>query len=159
MSIVSSSAESTYHHVYGETMTRITGKLPSHAQRVKQVLGWMIHAGRPLNKLELQHALGVKSGGTKLDPDDLPDISHLAAVCAGLVTVDEESGIIRLVHYTAQEYFVLTKEQWFPEFHKLITRTCMSYLSLESFASGHCQSVGQLQQRFKDHPFYSYAAK
>ncbi|KAK8057873.1 ankyrin repeat-containing protein [Apiospora saccharicola] len=158
MSALSSSAESTYHHAYEDTMTRITGQLANHAQRAKQVLGWITHAMRPMSKHELQHALGVKLGGTKLDPDDLPDISHLASVCAGLVTIDEESGIIRLVHYTAQEYFVLTKKQWFPEFHEIITRTCISYLSFEPFTSGPCPSVVQLGERFEHHPFYSYAS-
>jgi hypothetical protein len=29
----------------------------------------------------------------------------MVSVCAGLVTIDEESNIIRLVHHTTQEYF------------------------------------------------------
>jgi hypothetical protein len=37
----------------------------------------------------------------------------MVSVCAGLVTVDEESNIIRLAHYTTQEYFNQTREKWF----------------------------------------------
>ena len=29
----------------------------------------------------------------------------LVSVCAGLVTIDRESNIIRLVHYTTEEFF------------------------------------------------------
>ena len=38
----------------------------------------------------------------------------MVSVCAGLVTVDEESDIIRLVHYTTQEFFERTQNIWFP---------------------------------------------
>jgi hypothetical protein len=33
----------------------------------------------------------------------------------GLVTVDKQSNIIRLVHYTAQEYFERNQSTWFPK--------------------------------------------
>ncbi|KAK8022034.1 hypothetical protein PG993_012801 [Apiospora rasikravindrae] len=139
-------------------MTRITGQLANHAQRATQVLGWIIHAERPLTKLELQHALGVELGRRRMDPERLPETSHLVSVCAGLVTTDEESGIIRLVHYTAQEYFVSTKEHWFPGFQGTILATCISYLSFEEFATRPCHDHDELSQRLKKHPFYDYAA-
>ncbi|KAK8061156.1 hypothetical protein PG997_015377 [Apiospora hydei] len=159
MSTPSSSAETTYHHAYEDTMSRIMGQRPSHAQRAMQVLGWAIFAQRPLSKLELRHALGVEPGQTMLDPENLPEISDLVSVCAGLVAIDQESGIISLVHYTAEEYFVDTKEQWFPHFHETILKTCISYLSFESFTSGYCRKPRQLVRRFGDYPFYEYAAK
>ncbi|KAK8108442.1 hypothetical protein PG984_014243 [Apiospora sp. TS-2023a] len=159
MSDLSSSAESTYRYAYSDTMTRITGQLASHARRAKQVLGWIVHAERPLNKLELQHALGVELGQPRMDPENLPEIGHMVAVCAGLVTIDKESEIIRLVHYTVQEYFVSTKSQWFPEFQETMAMTCISYLSLVPFAAGPCDS--DLTKRFRDYryPFYDYAAR
>ena len=46
----------------------------------------------------------------KLDEENLPEIEDMVSVCAGLVTIDEESNIIRLVHYTTQEYFERTQE-------------------------------------------------
>jgi hypothetical protein len=63
---------------------------------------------------ELQHALAVEVGEAELDEENLPEIEDIVSVCAGLVTIDEESGIIRLVHYTTQEYFERTQRQWFP---------------------------------------------
>ncbi|KAK7917981.1 hypothetical protein PG985_009855 [Apiospora marii] len=137
-------------------MARITSQLARHARRAKQVLGWITHAERPLKKLELQHALAVEPGQPMLDPENLPEIGHLVSVCAGLVTVDEESEVVRLAHYTAQEYFALTKEQWFPMFQETIVMTCLSYLSFNAFAAGPCPST--LAERFRQYPFYDYAA-
>lgn len=56
-------------------------------------------AKRPLTTLELQHALAVEVGESELDEENFPEIEDMVSVCAGLVTVDEECGIIRLVHY------------------------------------------------------------
>ncbi len=54
---------------------------------------------------ELQYAIAVEIGESELDEENLPDIEDIISVCAGLVTIDEQSGVIRLVHYTTQEYF------------------------------------------------------
>jgi hypothetical protein len=59
--------------------------------------------------VELQHAIAVELGKSKFDEKSQPDIEDIVFVCAGLVTVNKESKIIRLVHYTAQEYFERTE--------------------------------------------------
>lgn len=56
----------------------------------------------------------------------------MVAVCAGLVTVDAESDAIRLVHYTAQEYFE-TRLDWIATAEAYITKICLAYLSLDYF--------------------------
>ena len=53
-------------------------------------------------------------GASPLNLRNLTHIDLITSVCAGFVTVDEESDIIRLVHYTAQEYFDQTWATWFP---------------------------------------------
>ncbi len=78
---------------------------------------------------ELQHALATKPGKTKLDDGDVACIEDIVSICAGLVTVDEESGIIRLVHYTTQKYLERTRKKWFPDAESVITATCVAYLS------------------------------
>ena len=96
-------------------MERINGQKPGFKKLATDVLSWITCAKRPLNTSELQHALAVKVGKPELDQEDFPQISEMVSVCAGLVTVDEESNIIRLVHYTTQEYFERTQAHWFPE--------------------------------------------
>lgn len=84
-------------------MERIEGQLADSQELAKQALGWITCSKRPLTTLELQHALAVEIGQSSLDEDNLPEIDDVVSVCAGLVTIDEGSGIIRLVHYTTQE--------------------------------------------------------
>src|SRR5271154_2700548 len=99
---------------YGEAIERIKGQLPGNRERAKSVLSWIIYALRPLTTGELCHALAVEPGDEELDEDNIPDIEDVVSVCAGLVTVDEESNIVRLVHYTTQEYFERVRLAWNP---------------------------------------------
>jgi hypothetical protein len=92
-------------------MERVERQGPNSVQFAKQVLSWITCAKRPLTTMELQHALAVVIGESELDEDNLPEIEDIVSVCAGLVTIDNESGILRLVHYTTQEYFTRTQGQ------------------------------------------------
>ena len=96
-------------------MERVEGQIPHSRELAKQVLLWITCAMRPLTTSELQHALAVELDESELDKDNLPEIEDMVSVCAGLVTVDEESNIIHLVHYTTQEYFERTQKKWFPK--------------------------------------------
>jgi hypothetical protein len=97
---------------------------------------------RNVNCLELQH---LPAGGelaaiintqnlNTVDPRKIvPQIEDMVSVYAGLVTVDEESNIIRLVHYTTQEYFERTQRKWFPNAETDIIAICVTYLSFRVF--------------------------
>jgi ankyrin repeat protein len=141
-----------------DAMDRIEGQLKDQEELAKQALSWITCARRPLTTLELQHALAVEVAEFKLDEDNLPEIEDIVSVCAGLVTVDEESNIIRLVHYTTQEYFQRTQKHWFPNAETRITETCVTYLSFNEFESGMCQNDKDFEQRLHFNKLYDYAA-
>ncbi|KAJ6780196.1 hypothetical protein PWT90_04456 [Aphanocladium album] len=145
---------------YDETMERINGQEPSWKDLAIKVLSWIICSKRPLTESELQCALAVEITETDLDPDCLHDIKDMVSVCAGLVTVDDESGIIRLVHYTTQEYFEQRKKEldWLTNAHDNITEICATYLSFNEFKSGPCQTDDSFELRLKCNQFYDYAA-
>jgi hypothetical protein len=90
-------------------------------------------AERLLSVGELQIAFGIKPHTSKLDQDYIPSSQVLKSVCAGLVTIDEESNIVRLVHLTTQEYFKRTWISWFFNAQKDITITCVTFLSFDAF--------------------------
>ena len=96
----------------------------------------MSYAFRPLTVIEVQHALAVEPGNVNFDEDALPDEDVLVSVCAGLVTIDQESKIIRLVHYTAQEYFERISMARFPDARTSIATICLAYISFDVFAEG-----------------------
>jgi hypothetical protein len=83
--------------VYDETMKRITQQDEHDASLAERVLSWIVYSQRPLSLTELRHALAVSSEMTAMDLDAIDDEYSLTSVCAGLVVVDDNSRIIRLV--------------------------------------------------------------
>ena len=82
----------------------------------------------------------------------------MVSVCAGLVTFDKETNIVRLVYYTTQEYFKRTQDQWFPNAENYIIAICVTYLSFSVFESGFCQTDNEFEERLRLNPLYDYAA-
>ncbi len=139
-------------------MERINGQTKDQRELAKQVLSWITCAKRPFTTLELQHALGVEVGESELDEENFSQIEDIVSVCAGLVTVDEKSAIIRFVHYTTQEYFERNQTKWFPHAQTNLTTICVSYLSFGRFESGICQNDDEFERRLQSNKFYDYAA-
>ncbi|KAK1841683.1 ankyrin repeat protein [Colletotrichum chrysophilum] len=138
-------------------MERIEGQLDEQKTLAKDALSWIVCARRPLETLELQHALAVERGTTELDEDNITELEDIVSVCAGLVTIDEESGVIRLVHYTTQEYFERTAEQWLPSAQHLIVESFMTYLSFNTFSQGISHDDLDLRRRLESYPLFEYA--
>ena len=57
----------------------------------------------------------------------------MVSACAGLVVIDEERGIIRLAHYTTQEFFERFRDSWVPDGDAEIARVCITYLTIDLF--------------------------
>ncbi|KAI3554913.1 ankyrin repeat protein [Colletotrichum abscissum] len=128
-----SSGSEAYDVAYEKAMERIDRQLEDQKLLAIDALSWIVCARRPLKTIELQHALAVEIGTTELDEDNIPELEDVVSACAGLVTIDEESQIIRLVHYTTQEYFERTKGRWMPEAQRLLSTSCVAYLSYDRF--------------------------
>lgn len=82
---------------YRDAMNRIDGQSPHCRRMAYRVLSWISYAFCPLSLVELQYALAVKEGTTEMDENDLDDEVFLTSVCAGLVTVSEQSRKVGLV--------------------------------------------------------------
>ena len=120
---------------YEDAIVRIKGQLSGDYKLARKVLSWITYAKRPITTAEVCCALAVEQGDTELDVEKIPDVEDLLAVCAGLVVVDEETTIIRLVHYTTQEYFERIRNGWNPRAELDIATTCLTYLSFTTFYS------------------------
>ena len=96
------------------------------------------------------------------------NFDHLVRSCAGLVTVDTGSQIVRLIHQTAQDFFGTRASEYFPDAHTRLTRTCLTYLFFDEFSQGPCDTPFALEEpieptrniftRLKRNPFMYYAA-
>ncbi|KAF4626279.1 hypothetical protein G7Y89_g11882 [Cudoniella acicularis] len=144
---------------YTHAMERINQQKPGFRLLANKVLSWITCVKRQLTAPELQHALAVTIGDHELDKENLREISDIVSVCAGLVIVDKESDIIRLVHYTTQEYFEETRKEWFPNAETDITLICVTYLSFNVFTTGFCQTDDEFQERLRSYKLYDYSAR
>ncbi|GAM42216.1 hypothetical protein TCE0_043f15975 [Talaromyces pinophilus] len=149
----------TLDRAYLEAMERIQVQTPEHRELAMQALSWISCAKRRLTSAELQHALAVEVKESLLDPENIADIGFVVSMCAGLVTFDKESDVIRLVHYTTQEYFERNWATWFPNAHTDITEKCVTYLLFQDFEAGCTPTNHDLVERFKSHILYHYAAQ
>jgi hypothetical protein len=144
---------------YAEAIQRIEGQLKGHRELAKRVLSWITFAKRPLTTTEICCALAVEPRETEIDPDNVPDSEVIVSMCACLVIVHQESALIRLVHYTTQDFFERTGSAWVPDSQLHITRTCLTYLCFNAFQSGRCIADKEYEKRLQEHQFLDYAAK
>lgn len=144
---------------YKQAIDRIQGQTVGRKKLAFKALSWVTNAKRQLTTSELVHALATKRGSSELDNGDLVHIDDIISVCAGLIVVDTESRIIRLIHYTTQEYLKRTQKQWCPSAESRITKTCITYLSFAIFKDGACKTDDRFKERLQLNPFYDYAAQ
>ena len=95
-------------------------------------MSWIVCAQKQLTIAELRYALAIEDESPELDEDNLPNMSEVIAVCAGQVIIDEKSDAIRLVHYTAHDFFERTISVWAPFAEEMIAKSCLTYLSFKS---------------------------
>ncbi|KAF1950513.1 ankyrin repeat protein, partial [Byssothecium circinans] len=143
---------------YDDAVKRIKGQLPEDRALATNILSWITYAQRPLSTKEICHALAVKLDEKELDLDNILDVEDIISVSAGLVMVDEESDIIRLVHHTTQEYFQRTWTSWFPNAQSYITEICVTYILFDAFKTGYCRTDEEFEARLRSHILYGYAA-
>jgi len=149
---------SSLDQTYQKAMTRIGAQIEDDTDLAYRVLSWLSYANRPMTVEELRHALAVETNDSALDLENLPDEDILVSVCAGLVTVDQLSRIIRLVHYTAQEFFERSRMERFPDGQTDIATTCLTYLSFDSFTRP-CENDQEMSSRLLEMPLLTYAAR
>jgi hypothetical protein len=142
---------------YDDTVDRIVNQEQGTRELAKKVLFWIFCAKRPLGAEELRHALAVEPGTHRLDKINLCPVKDMVSSCTGLVT--DDSNIIRLVHYTTQEYFQQCGLKFFEDVQKdIIATSCLTYLSYDVFAEV-CLTRTDLESHLQENAFFKYAAQ
>lgn len=134
-------AAEALNKAYEGAQERIESHGPEYCSLAKRVISWITYAQKPLLTEELQHAVAVEPEESELDADDIPRVETMIAACEGLVTVDDERNIIRVPNTSAY-----------------LLSTCITYMSLDTFAEGRCAYEEELAMRLSLYPFLDYAA-
>lgn len=148
------------HELYAEKMDSIARKPKEEESLAKSVLSWLLLAQRPLKKAELQNALRMEVRSSRLDKDNVPDVTEIVALCEGLVVVGKAPvNILSLVHTSAADYLRSTLDHWCPDANAVVATGCLTYLAFDTFGSGHCKTDQELESRLWNNPLYEYAAQ
>ncbi|KAH6870882.1 hypothetical protein BKA70DRAFT_365785 [Coprinopsis sp. MPI-PUGE-AT-0042] len=83
--------------VYRLTWQRILEQKPNHTLLAKTALLWVLNASRSMTIEELERAVATSPRAYMFERDRLAPGTMLIALCCGLVTLEEESGLVRLV--------------------------------------------------------------
>ncbi|KAJ7434230.1 ankyrin repeat domain-containing protein [Mycena latifolia] len=145
-------------HTYDEALERINHQTEEDRHLGMLALTWVANAKRPLSVAELREALAIEPDSTFLDVDNLLDMDIILSACAGLIIVEEAVSVVRLIHYTTQDYLDSIQSEQFPLAHITIVSTCLTYLSFPEFEVLPRQWEDEEQEDlFVAHPFLKYA--
>jgi len=113
---------------YKATLNRLKEQGTDKRELGLKALMWVLYSERPLGVEELRHALGVEMDSADIDPKNAPAIRIIRSCCLGLLTVEESSSTVRLVHFTLQEH-LSSDLKLFHNPHSTIAEVCLSYLN------------------------------
>jgi len=122
---------------YDVAISRITSQKPhEHVALAMKALIWLTFARVHLPATTLQYALAVKDDTTDITEQDLPSLEMIISLCMGLVGLEEESGTIRLVHETTQQYLqnYFQKQKEDGDGDAEIADVCLRYFSFPAFS-------------------------
>lgn len=145
---------------YAKAIGRIELQLPGWRELARRVLLWITYATRQLSIDELRAAIAIDPKRQNVDLHDyLDDEDQIVSVCQGPVEVDQESRVVRLVHYTTQEYFEKIRDSWVPKGNLEISQSCIAYLSMDVFEHSQRDWETDLSTTIKQYTFLEYAGK
>ena len=144
---------------YEQAMIRIEQKNNEDDRKMAMnLLLWIAFARRPLTVSEIEHATSIAPKTREIDPDDVVSAKDLTSLCAGLVIIDA-SNILRLVHFSAQNYLSENRAKWFADGDLVIARHCLTYLSFKEFENGPCSGPREredFKRRAEEYPLLDY---
>ena len=138
---------------YGATIERIKAQDENESRLGMEALMWISHTERPLKADELCHALAIEPGSTDFNSDNVPSTLKLLDCCQGLVTVEKDSSIVRLIHHTLQVYLSLCPNI-FSRPDSAIADACLGYMNSEQVKALSTDSSPDIQKL----PFLEYCS-
>lgn len=123
----------TLDQLYDDAFQRIDNQNEDDKEIANKALRWVAYAYQPLTVQILGEILAVDTESQDFDCEAMPVLVLVLDVCAGLLIIDEQTQHVRLVHYTAQDYFDALVDSRFRDAHELIARDCITFLGYDTF--------------------------
>ncbi|TFK16562.1 ankyrin [Coprinopsis marcescibilis] len=135
--------------MYQTTMVRV--ETHDQAAMAKRALTWLVHALESLKMDDLRYAIAVDPDTFKFDPELLIDGPTILSLCCGLVTLEPESELVRLVHYTAKDFLEPYLKREDPDPHAMLASTCAARLVQFNLNNRQADTQANYSQRQHSH--------
>ncbi|KAH6911215.1 ankyrin repeat-containing domain protein [Coprinopsis sp. MPI-PUGE-AT-0042] len=143
--------------VYSQTWSRILDQTPTNTLIAKNALVWVLCATRSLTINELRHAVATCPETHKFDRSRLVNEALLMGLCRGLVNVEENTNLVRFVHYTAKDVVKQLISESFPCPHSLLAARCMALLTECGLQQYSDEEFDNLINASRTEPLLAYA--
>ena len=115
---------------YDEAITRIDEQSEEDRHLASRILSWVVAARRPMTMTQLQIALAVSPGDSKIHTAAMIDEEILLSVSCDLVVAQKNSRVVSLIHGTARTYFDRIRDTYLSQADQEIASTCLTLMLL-----------------------------
>lgn len=169
---------STIEDVYHHTWDRISNQSPNQVSVAKTMLIWVLHAAGSMTVEELERAMATSPTSHKCEASHVVHWTTLLSLCRGLVTIEEESKIVRLVRMlpffktplvralihlstdsTAKDILEGLLHESFPHPHSLLAAVCITYLTRRGFQNTTIDSKEEFVAALEKDPLLAYTSE
>lgn len=146
--------------LYAENLQRIQRQDRIDRELGFKVLSRTVCARRPLTLAELQQLLATEPEDRDFHMDRDFDKQDILSSTAGLITIDGEKNVVRLVHLTLDAYLRQPdiRQEWFSRADMEMASACLTCLNFDAF-SEHTQDNEEFEAKIQKYPFTAYASR
>ncbi|KAG1804443.1 uncharacterized protein BJ212DRAFT_1394146 [Suillus subaureus] len=153
------------YETYDRIIQTIKQRGRSDDKIAQNCLLWLAGAFTPLTLDQLNEAMMIEVGKSKLNPNlGVMDPLDIVAVCGSLVTYDEKTGVVALSHYSVKEYLINRPNNVFKSTSDMHARICELLITyvLCDFVDEvcvNCENSADAADVSEDHLLLSYAVQ
>ncbi|KAH6879705.1 hypothetical protein BKA70DRAFT_1576151 [Coprinopsis sp. MPI-PUGE-AT-0042] len=115
--------------IYAKTWERILAQGSKQSNLAKLVLLWITHADGEMTIDVLRRAVATCPETHAFEPKRMVPEALLLSVCCGLVSVDEKTRLVRLIHYTTREAILPRILNLYPVPHAVLGHVCIAHVT------------------------------
>jgi hypothetical protein len=117
-------------------------QIHSYSESPLRILSWLCYLEIPVTLTELREALAFDPT-TANDKNNMITEEFFTESCAGLLTYDDATTMIRWVHQSAEEYFKIRRQYLFPETKEEIIEIRPDWLSTKPVSKSRKKTAYQ----------------
>lgn len=130
---------------YGRLLSLLIDQIHSYSESPLRILAWLSYLEISVTLTELREALALDPAAA-YDKNNMITEEFFNECCAGLLTYDDATGVIRWVHQSAKEYFKIRREDLFPETREEILEIRPEWLGAQPLSKPSKKNASQTTQ-------------